>query len=690
MHLVLNNPYRLLGLLVGATATQLNRHRTRIPNYIRSGNKIPTEFTDFSFEILGNIVRTEDSIENAASKLNLDSDKMDAAMFWFYNGNSSSDELAFDAIKEADLDQVINIWSKRTSNGIVSQLNASAYNNLGTFYLSGILEGTNTNEAILKQGISLKLKFLESDFVKDFKELATAETFKKTKKELQLLFLNQVQSEIEKSKEITLNKLLDIIRLEEFSAKEDFLTGFVQKPIEQIEKNIDESKTKRKANAENALKIGQALNKQTAENLEQLKSILGISNLRYTTIADKLAEEILQCSIEYFNYFQENDSEIDYYEPAIKLAKVTEAIAVGKLIKDRIKDSLITLDGMKEKELTQAIQLLQSIKDVYEENKLKINQDIKRLKNDPEILSGRKIINYSAVEDGIKNAIDWQKANEMISNVLSDKNLKKIKYTDNHEQKIEFLELANWLKDNSQKKSTITTIIAKYKKIPPYLPFTIISSVIRHADKDNVPLPITNPLYKKHTRFIGLTMTVECFENKNVIFYTKYIGPDGQLSTNNIISPKGFTHSTTVSMSANTKTIDLKGWGDNSSCTYSIGEHRIEVYVSDFMIHSKKFVIDLAPSEKLEIELHKAEDKLKLIEKTQYFKSELSSAQNEMNKIKEWHFLRSNDERERQIKAQQTKINHLIEDAKAEKKEQIEIQKTLIKGLTSKILKAEY
>lgn len=677
-------------MLVGATATQLNRHRTRIPNYIRSGNKIPTEFTDFSFEILGNIVRTEDSIENAASKLNLDSDKMDAAMFWFYNGNSISDELAFDAIKEADLDQVINIWSKRTSNGIVSQLNASAYNNLGTFYLSGILEGTNTNEAILKQGISLKLKFLESDFVKDFKELATAETFKKTKKELQLLFLNQVQSEIEKSKEITLNKLLDIIRLEEFSAKEDFLTGFVQKPIEQIEKNIDESKTKRKANAENALKIGQALNKQTAENLEQLKSILGISNLRYTTIADKLAEEILQCSIEYFNYFQENDSEIDYYEPAIKLAKVTEAIAVGKLIKDRIKDSLITLDGMKEKELTQAIQLLQSIKDVYEENKLKINQDIKRLKNDPEILSGRKIINYSAVEDGIKNAIDWQKANEMISNVLSDKNLKKIKYTDNHEQKIEFLELANWLKDNSQKKSTITTIIAKYKKIPPYLPFTIISSVIRHADKDNVPLPITNPLYKKHTRFIGLTMTVECFENKNVIFYTKYIGPDGQLSTNNIISPKGFTHSTTVSMSANTKTIDLKGWGDNSSCTYSIGEHRIEVYVSDFMIHSKKFVIDLAPSEKLEIELHKAEDKLKLIEKTQYFKSELSSAQNEMNKIKEWHFLRSNDERERQIKAQQTKINHLIEDAKAEKKEQIEIQKTLIKGLTSKILKAEY
>jgi hypothetical protein len=52
---------------------------------------------------------------------------------------------------------------------------------LGTLYLSGILEGTNTNEAILEKGISLKLKFLESDFIKDFKALATDETFKTTK-----------------------------------------------------------------------------------------------------------------------------------------------------------------------------------------------------------------------------------------------------------------------------------------------------------------------------------------------------------------------------------------------------------------------------------------------------------------------------------------------------------------------------
>ncbi len=53
MNAILNNPYRLLGLLVGASATQLNRHRTRIPNYISAGNEIAEEYTDFSFQSLG-------------------------------------------------------------------------------------------------------------------------------------------------------------------------------------------------------------------------------------------------------------------------------------------------------------------------------------------------------------------------------------------------------------------------------------------------------------------------------------------------------------------------------------------------------------------------------------------------------------------------------------------------------------
>ena len=168
MHIIQNNPYRTVGLLVGATAREQERQVKRLKQFIEA-EQDPQD--DFSFPTLGNLHRTLDKVNEAASKLNLDSDKMSSALFWFYKANPITDEPAFDAIKEADLDQVINIWTKLTLNGEVSQRNASAYSNLGTLYLSGILEGTNTNEAILEQGISLKLKFLESDFIKDFKAL---------------------------------------------------------------------------------------------------------------------------------------------------------------------------------------------------------------------------------------------------------------------------------------------------------------------------------------------------------------------------------------------------------------------------------------------------------------------------------------------------------------------------------------
>lgn len=334
MHIIQNNPYRTVGLLVGATAREQERQVKRLKQFIEA-EQDPQD--DFSFPTLGNLHRTLDKVNEAASKLNLDSDKMGSALFWFYKGNPITDEPAFDAIKEADLDQVINIWTKLTSNGEVSQRNASAYSNLGTLYLSGILEGTNTNEAILEQGISLKLKFLESDFIKDFKALATDETYKTTKKELQLLFLNQVQSEVEKSGTVTSNKFLDIITKQEFSAKEDFLKGFVQKPIEQIEKKVEEAKTKRKANKANAVNIGKTLFEQTSENLKQLKSILGTSNLKFSSISDKVSDEILQCGIDYFSHYK--DSSTDPGSASMDLFRKAKTLAIGNIAKQRCQEN---------------------------------------------------------------------------------------------------------------------------------------------------------------------------------------------------------------------------------------------------------------------------------------------------------------------------------------------------------------
>jgi hypothetical protein len=335
MHIIQNNPYRTIGLLVGATAAEQRRQLTRLQRILEAEQE-PED--DYSFPSLGHIHRTLASVNEASSKLNLDNDKMNAALFWFFKGNPISDEPAFDAIKEGDIDQVINIWTKLTSNGEVSQRNASAYSNLGTLYLSGILEGTNTNETLLEQGISLKLKFLESDFIKDFKALATDETFKVTKKELQLMFLNQVQYEIEKSEEISSYILLDILTKKDFSAKEDFLKGFVQKPIEQLECLLNECKIHRKTKKEDVIVAGTNLYNAARPILIQLKGIIGVSNLKFTSIADKISEEILQCGIQLFNDYKDHKT-YDPSEPTMKLFIKAKNFAVGNIAKQRIEEN---------------------------------------------------------------------------------------------------------------------------------------------------------------------------------------------------------------------------------------------------------------------------------------------------------------------------------------------------------------
>jgi len=333
MQLIKNNPYRTIGLLVGATMAQQTRQIKRLKQFLDAEQE-PED--DFSFPTLGQLNRTVDSVTDAASKLSLDSDKINAAMFWFYNG-SHTDEPAFDAIKMGDLEKALNIWSKLITASDVTQRNASAYGNLSTLYLSEILEERNTKEEILEQGISLKLKFLESDFIKNFKELATDETFKTTKKDLQLLFLNQVQSEIDKNGGITSRKFHEILNKQVFSAKEDFFKSFVQKPIEQIEKKIEETRKRKKSNPEKAGEYGNDLFKTTQTLLDSIIAALGKLDTKTVSASDKLANEILQCGIRLFNHFHETDTEVG--EIALNLSKKAKSVALGSVVKERINET---------------------------------------------------------------------------------------------------------------------------------------------------------------------------------------------------------------------------------------------------------------------------------------------------------------------------------------------------------------
>ncbi|MFY0627775.1 MAG: TerB family tellurite resistance protein [Reichenbachiella sp.] len=78
------------------------------------------------------------------------------------------------------------------------------------------------------------------------------------------------------------------------------------KVIHQIESDIDSTKKKRNENKLDAYELGMELLFNTKKSLEYLESTLGINDARYMLVSDNLAQEALQCGIDYFKAMKDN------------------------------------------------------------------------------------------------------------------------------------------------------------------------------------------------------------------------------------------------------------------------------------------------------------------------------------------------------------------------------------------------
>src|SRR5690554_1272725 len=625
MELIQNNPYRIAGILTNATLRELERNKSKFHKYIEVGKEPKS---DYDFELLGSVKRTKESLKAAFSNLEQNQDKVNFALFWFLNA-SPFDNTAIEYLKNGDEDKALEIWEKVTTDKDVNSKNYSAFNNLGTYKL------LSRNKSDIKTGIEAKIKLIESDYFESFVHSVADETYtidnQKQSEKLIDELLTQFKNQYSSSETLQLFSGCNGTTQKYLSKK------FTEEPLHKIESQIESWKKKRKADKGRAYEFGLKLFTNTKDDLSLLKSLLGTSDLKYKAVADQLANEIMQCGIDYFNESQENESSEDYLGQAQELNETALSIAVGQLVKERAKDHISTLEEMKDREVAQAIALLQSVKDAYETNEANIRRQIEELEqNDIELKFGLKTINYSAVEDNIKNSIDWSKVNDLLREVLSDKNLIKIKESSKTDAKNEFWDLVNWLEDNSLKSSTISTIINKYKKIPPKIFFDIISADVTNTDsKSN---SITEPFYVENIRYVGLKLNISSNGSQEVTIFKKYVNPDGKYKHSSN-SPEGYTTSTSETITPQTKIIDLGGYGNGKECTYQVGEHKIEVYVEHFKVYAETFKVDWSPNKKSEL------------------KRKLEILQNELNEVKKFKWFRGSETKEREVKEVENKIN---------------------------------
>jgi tetratricopeptide (TPR) repeat protein len=430
MQNITNNPYRIIGILSNATAKEIQSRKSKITAFAKVGKQITS---DFDFPFFASIEREQDKIEKAFSAIQQSKEMLENSLFWFLNTNSF-DETAINYLRNGDKEKAIEIWEKVTTEKEVTPKNYSCFNNIGTLKLLG------ESQEEIKEGIEKKIKLIESDSFTNFVHSVAGEAYIIDNQKQVETFINDILKQFQ-------GKYSNAETLKLFSncngATQKYLSQkFTEEPVHNIESQIERTKKKRNENKINAFQFGLKLYENTKSDLTLLKSLLGVDDLKYKMIADNLAKEIMQCGIDYFNESQEKDSSEEYLENTKRLNLIADSIAVGKLTKDKAKDSLATLEDMKDQKVNKAIAILSSIKLAYDKAISEIDDQVRAMTMR---MSYNQTINYSKVDKMKADCLNWDKVVEVVRNGISENDILAIQACSNQSKVSEYKSLVDFL-----------------------------------------------------------------------------------------------------------------------------------------------------------------------------------------------------------------------------------------------------
>ena len=314
MNILQNNPYRLLGIYANASAKDQLASIHKLEAYLKVGRQtaLPLELPGF-FPVEE---KTVDIIKDAAAKLALPQSKLHYAQLWFLKIDQF-DEIAFKHLLDDDIAKAMEIWGKHDSvsslqNRIVCHLIQNnlpdviryaekLYGNAG--YISQFVS------SVVGEGIGVATDNLGLDFIDALSEY------------------------------VELGELLSTISLPTW--QQHVKQKLIAPLVSSIQDAIATSKQSRGEGAEVRLAAGNTLMQQANLLLTKLQGLLPNTDMQYQSIVDRLANEVLQCGIDYFNNSEDDDAP----QKAMVLQKYALSIAAGPMAKDRCKENVKILEG---------------------------------------------------------------------------------------------------------------------------------------------------------------------------------------------------------------------------------------------------------------------------------------------------------------------------------------------------------
>lgn len=307
MDIITNNPYRYLGVYSNSPTKERVANKGKMNAFLKVGK--PVSFPLDIPALLPTIERTVETVAHAESELTLPLDQIRFAQFWWMN-TTPLDKIAFNHLTSGNIEMAKTIWEKKN--------NVSSLQN--RFVLSVI--NNDLNEAI---------KYAESlytGFSDEFVSSVVGDNMAVSTPLWQMLIDSLVNEKVD------ILPFMDILENEEWK---NYISEKTILPlIDALTHAIDSAKSSRGEGPASRLKAGQKLMSSTKSTLTQLRKCLKKSDIRYQTIVDKLATEILQCGIDYYN----DSDDDDCATKAMKLQKYALTIAVGNMTKQRCKENV--------------------------------------------------------------------------------------------------------------------------------------------------------------------------------------------------------------------------------------------------------------------------------------------------------------------------------------------------------------
>ena len=345
MEIIKQNPFRILGLSLIASPREITRKIQELSTFAEFG-KIVKYSTDFDF--ISPINRSLENIEEASRNIELAGNKLYHSLFWFWSDNSV-DELVFDLLNDGDIHKAIILWNKAIDGNVTDKTYSNA-RNLSLLYLIVSLNNNQIDRKMFLNSIELTGKVLCHSSFNIYAEKIVGATKTTDTDKVQQFFIDQIlrisTPFFGMNGGTETKRMLHSFKTFSKNSYQYTVDKLLAKRHKDIENTIESTTQQRKLNPKNAYQAALDLIDYTRDNLNFLKNILSNNHISIQLLSDKVAEEILQCSTDFFNATHAIVNDLSPHKKAKELTNKAIKIAIGAKLKSELQEDIILIDRL--------------------------------------------------------------------------------------------------------------------------------------------------------------------------------------------------------------------------------------------------------------------------------------------------------------------------------------------------------